>query len=94
MGRARPRPASLRERVTPAHVIVQRLAEVLPSDRLARAVSALARVVKTPFVLRDATEPELRQGIHRELNRGEQRHTLACVLFFGNQGGPRTMRRS
>src|SRR6266403_2934866 len=39
--------ASLKNRVCPAHVVVQRLANSSPSDRLAKALTMLGRVVKT-----------------------------------------------
>jgi TnpA family transposase len=38
--------ASLKNRVCSAHVVVQRLANSSPSDRLAKAFSMLGRVVK------------------------------------------------
>jgi TnpA family transposase len=41
--------ASLKNRVCPAHVVVQRLANSSPSDRLAKALTMLGRVVKTIY---------------------------------------------
>jgi TnpA family transposase len=82
--------ASLKNRVCPAHVIVQRLANRSPSDRLARALTMLGRVVKTIYILRYLTEEALRHRVQRQLNRGEHRHSLARWIFFADQGEFRT----
>jgi TnpA family transposase len=65
--------ASLRSRTTPAHVILDRLA-ASPSDRLAKALTALGRAAKTIHILRYAHDAQLRARIQRQLNRGESRH--------------------
>ena len=39
--------ASLRHRTAPADVVLKRLASSAPSDRLAKALTALGRVLKT-----------------------------------------------
>jgi TnpA family transposase len=44
--------ASLKNRTAPANVITQRLANSSPSDRLAKALTALGQVVKTIYILR------------------------------------------
>jgi TnpA family transposase len=77
--------ASLRSRTTPAHVILDRLA-ASPSDRLAKALTALGRAAKTIHILRYAHDAQLRARIQRQLNRGESRHALAARIFFANQG--------
>jgi TnpA family transposase len=79
---------SLRNRTTPAHVILDRLA-ASSSDRLAKALTMLGRVVKTIHLLhllRYANDAQLRARIRKQLNRGESRHALARRLFFANQG--------
>ena len=78
--------ASLRNRTAPANVVVQRLVASRPSDRLAKAFRELGRLTKTIYILRYLHEPELRQRIQLQLNRGEARHSLARRLFFANQG--------
>jgi TnpA family transposase len=78
--------ASLRNRTAPAHVVMDRLVASSPSDRLAKALTMLGRVVKTIHILRYAHDAELRARIRRQLNRGESRHALARRLFFANQG--------
>jgi TnpA family transposase len=78
--------ASLESRTAPAHVVIERLVASSPSDRLAKALTMLGRVVKTIFILRYAHDAELRARVHLQLNRGEARHALARRLFFANQG--------
>jgi TnpA family transposase len=78
--------ASLKNKVSPAHVVLQRLTNASPQDRLAKAVNALGRIVKTIFILKYISDPELRSKIQRQLNRGESRHDLVKALCFANQG--------
>jgi TnpA family transposase len=82
--------ASLQNRTAPAHVVLRRLSSSSPSDRLAKALTALGQAVKTVFILRYLNEPKLRQRIQLQLNRTESRHQLAKRLFFANQGSFRT----
>ena len=82
--------ASLKDRLTPAHVIMQRLINTNASDRLAGALSQLGRLMKTLHILRYIQEEPLRDAIQLQLNRGEFRHILAKWLFFANQGGFRS----
>jgi TnpA family transposase len=69
--------SSLRQRTAPAHVVVQRLAVSSPSDRVARALTALGRIVKTIYILRYLHEENVRRRVQLQLNRGESRHDLA-----------------
>jgi TnpA family transposase len=78
--------ASLKDRMAPAHVVMQRLANAPAADRLANALSQLGRLIKTIHILRYIHEEKLRQAIQLQLNRGEFRHTLARWIFFANQG--------
>jgi len=78
--------ASLRNRTAPAHVVLQRLASSAPSDRLAKALTALGRALKSLYLLRYIQDIELRGRVQLQLNRGERRHQLARRLFFANQG--------
>ena len=82
--------ASLRNRTAPAHVVLERLASSSPSDRLAKALTALGRIVKTIYILRYLLDPQIRHRVQLQLNRGEARHRLARRLFFANQGVVRT----
>jgi len=82
--------ASLKNRVAPAHVVLQRLTNASPSDRVAKALTALGRIVKTIFILRYIHEEKMRRRVQLQLNRGEARHDLAKWLFFANRGEFRT----
>lgn len=80
--------SSLKQRAVPAHVVLTRLAS--SSDRLAKALSMLGRLVKTTYLLRYFNDGELRARIRLQLCRGEARHALARLLFFGNNGAFRS----
>jgi TnpA family transposase len=82
--------ASLKNRVAPAHVVLQRLTNASPSDRVAKALAALGRIVKTIFILRYLHDEKIRRRVQLQLNRGEGRHDLARWLFFANRGEFRT----
>jgi TnpA family transposase len=82
--------ASLKDRLTPANVVMQRLTNTNASNRLAAALSQLGRLMKTIHILRYVHEEPLRQAIQLQLNRGEFRHILAKTLFFANHGGFRS----
>ena len=60
---------SLKHRTAPAHVIVQRLTNSYPSDRLSKAFTNLGRLVKTEYILRYITDPELRRTVQLQLNK-------------------------
>lgn len=77
---------SLKESTTPAHVIVQRLTNNFPSDRLSKAFTNLGRIIKTKYILRYITDQDLRQIVQLQLNKGEYRHRLPRWIFFANQG--------
>jgi TnpA family transposase len=82
--------ASLRNRTAPAHVVLQRLAGSAPSDRLAKALAALGRALRTVYLLRYLHDEALRGRMQLQLNRGERRHQLARRLFFAHQGAFQT----
>src|SRR3954468_15250203 len=82
--------ASLKDRLAAANVVMQRLTNASPADRVAKALTALGRLAKTTHILRYIHEEPLRQKIQLQLNRGEFRHVLAKWLFFANQGAFRT----
>jgi len=77
---------SLRQRTAPAHVIVQRLTNSFPADRLSKAVTNLGRIIKTQYILRYLTDRDLRRTVQLQLNKGEYRHKLPRRIFFANQG--------
>src|SRR5215470_6782488 len=82
--------ASLRNRTAPAHVVLRRLASSAPSDRLAKALTALGRALRSLYLFRYIQEEDLRARMQLQLNRGEGRHQLARHLFFANQGAFQT----
>ena len=77
---------SLKQRTAPAHVIVQRLTNSFPSDRLSKAITNLGRIIKTEYILRYLTDPDLRRRVQLQLNKGEYRHRLPRRIFFADQG--------
>jgi TnpA family transposase len=82
--------ASLRNRTAPAHIVLTRLASSAPSDRLAKALTALGQALRTLYLLRYLHEEPLRARMKLQINRGEGRHQLARRLFFANQGAFQT----
>jgi TnpA family transposase len=78
--------ASLKNGIAPAHIILERLAGRAPSDKVAKALAALGRIVKSTYILRYVSDAELRHCVQLQLNRGESRHQLAKHLFFVNHG--------
>lgn len=78
--------SSLKDRKEHAHVLLERLIASERSDRLAKALAMLGRIVRTTFLLRYFHDADVRDRIHLQLNRGEFRHALAQRLFFANQG--------
>lgn len=77
---------SLKNKTVPAHLIVQRLMNTSPSDRLSRAFREFGRLIKTQYILRYISDSELRRTIRIQLNKGEYRHKLPRWIFFANQG--------
>lgn len=77
---------SLKQKTAPANVIVQRLTNSFPSDRLSKAFTNLGRIIKTEYILRYITDQKLRHKVQLQLNKGEYRHKLPRWVFFANQG--------
>lgn len=77
---------SLKNKTVPAHIIVERLMNNTPSDRLSKAFRDFGRIIKTQYILRYISDAELRQKIRTQLNKGEYRHKLPRWIFFANQG--------
>jgi Tn3 transposase DDE domain len=86
--------ALLHNRTAPAHVVLQRLASNAPSDRLAKALTALGQALRSLYLLRYLYEEDLRGRMQLQINRGEGRHQLARRLFFANQGAFQTVLRT
>lgn len=56
------------------------------SDRLAQAITALGRNIKTIYILRFFSDKPLRYEEHDQRNLEESRHVLAKHTFFADQG--------
>jgi TnpA family transposase len=82
--------ASLQNRTAQAHVVLKRLASSTPSDRLAKALTALGQALRSLYLLRYIYEEDLRGRMQLQINRGEGRHQLARRLSFANQGAFQT----
>lgn len=82
--------ASLRNRTAPVYIVLTRIASSAPSDRLAKALTALGQALRTLYLLRYLHEEPLRARMQLQINRGEGRHQLARRLFFANQGAFQT----
>lgn len=78
--------ASLKRRTAPAHIVVERLTNSSPSDRLSKAFVNLGRIIKTEYILQYITDPQLRRTVQGQLNKGEYRHRLPRRVFFADQG--------
>ena len=78
--------ASLKEKKAPANLIVQRLINGSPSDKLSQALTHLGRIIKTQYIFDYITDSSLRRKIQIQLNKGEYRHKLSRWIFFANQG--------
>ncbi|MFN8770591.1 MAG: transposase [Neisseriaceae bacterium] len=77
---------SLKQKTAPANVVVERLTNNFPLDRLSRAFTNLGRIIKTQYILEYMTDQQLRRKIQLQLNKGEYRHKLPRWVFFANQG--------
>jgi hypothetical protein len=77
---------SLKNRVAPPEIVVERLAYIAPADRLAKALTAYGRIIKTIYILRYIQDEKIRRVVQLQLNRGETRHSLTRWLFFANRG--------
>lgn len=77
--------ASLKKKLSPDHEVIRRLSKGSPSDKLSKAFTQLARILKTEYILQYITDSGLRDKVQRQLNKGEHRHQLARCIFFANQ---------
>ena len=66
--------------------LTNRLISRARSDRLAQAITALGRIIKTIYILRFFSDKPLRYEVHGQRNLEESRHALAKHTFFADQG--------
>jgi TnpA family transposase len=80
--------ASLRTCTAPAHVVVKRLASSAPSDRLAKALTALGPALKSLYLLRYVQEEPLRARMQLQTNRGGRGDTSSLVASSSRTKAP------
>lgn len=78
--------ASLEARTVTPSAILRSLQRGPNPSSLARALVELGRIIKTLHVLDYCVDPLYRRAIHRVLNRGESRNSLARDMFHGSRG--------
>ena len=79
--------ASLRNRTAPAHVVLQRLASSAPSDRLAKALTALGQALKSLYLLRYIQEEPLRARMQLQTQPGRGAPPVRPSPLFRQPGG-------
>jgi TnpA family transposase len=74
---------SVKNRLAPPKLVVERLAGTVPADRLAKALNGLlGKSSKTIHIPRYIHDEKLRRAVQMQLNRGEARHTSERDLRF------------
>lgn len=71
--------------MTPS-TLLRRLGSTSRKNKLYYAFRELGRVMRTMFLLRYISEPDLRRTIHAETNKAEEFHAFANWAFFGQEG--------
>ena len=71
--------------ITPS-TLLRRLGSASRKNKLYFAFRELGRVIRTMFLLRYISDPELRRTIHAETNKTEEFHQFAGWAFFGGEG--------
>jgi TnpA family transposase len=84
---------ALTDRVVTPSLILKKLAAYRHQNSLAAALREIGRIERTLFTLRWFEDPNLRQLVTAELNKGEARNTLARAvaihrwIFESGEGG-------
>ena len=71
--------------ITPS-TLLRRLGSASRKNKLYFAFRELGRVIRTMFLLRYISDPELRRTINAETNKTEEFHHFAGWAFFGGEG--------
>ena len=71
--------------ITPS-TLLRRLGSASRKNKLYFAFRELGRVIRTRFLLRYISDPELRRTINAETNKTEEFHNFAGWAFFGGEG--------
>jgi TnpA family transposase len=69
-----------------ASTLIQTLQHGGRPTTLARAISELGRIAKTLYLLNYIDDEHYRRRIQNQLNRGEDRHSVARHVFHGQRG--------
>jgi TnpA family transposase len=77
---------SIREQKVTSSLILGKLGSYSRNNALANALKEVGRIEKTIFILEYASNPEFRRRIQVGLNKGEEAHGLARIVFFGHRG--------
>jgi TnpA family transposase len=77
---------SLKLGLVPATGLIRTLQTNDRPTKLAQALAELGRIIKTQYLLAYIDDEAYRRRILIQLNRGEQRHQLARVVFHGRRG--------
>ena len=71
--------------ITPS-TLLRRLGSASRKNKLYFAFRELGRVIRTQFLLKYISDPELRRTINAETNKTEEFHDFAQWTFFGGEG--------
>jgi TnpA family transposase len=66
--------------------LFSRLNSYASENPLYRGLKEFGRLIKTIFITRYVDDVEMRQRVHRQLNRGESVHQLVKSVWFGRHG--------
>jgi TnpA family transposase len=66
---------------TTASLLIAKLQASSRQSALAEALHEYGRLIRTSYVCRYVTDPELRRRVRRQLNNGESLHALRRDLF-------------
>lgn len=77
---------SLKHRKVSASALMRTFQRGPNPSSVARAIAALGRILKAIHLLTYCDDIDYRRGIQVQLNRGENRHSLAREVFHGKRG--------
>jgi TnpA family transposase len=78
--------SSIRHGVTPASVLMRKLASYPRQNQLAQALAEVGKIEQTIHLLESYRSEAMRRRIERRLDRHESTNALGRALFVGRQG--------
>ncbi|NJK98303.1 MAG: Tn3 family transposase, partial [Bacteroidales bacterium] len=78
--------ASIKQGVVTASLIVRKIGSYPRQNGLALALRELGRIERTIFILKWYIDPQFRQHVTAELNKGESRNALSRAVSFNRLG--------